>query len=244
VSRKQIIDPVNSLGLDIPAKLTPVSLALPKNLSYEEWASIGPKICRVRSFCTWALCDWLNFGEAKYGQTFSQAADATGLQPDYLAILKYVGSRVDACRRRESLSFSHHRLVAPLEPQEQDRLLSEAERHRWTRDDMHTAVRNFRNQIENLTSNSNGSRIERKQVSIPGGSYDSNNLSNGPDQLEPEIMCLNDIEARLRETFFTLDKEARLELIGLINSLLENLQREAEESCDDQGFDWRTGEQR
>jgi hypothetical protein len=227
MSRKQIIDPVNNSWLDISAKLTPVSLILPKNLSYEAWAEIGPKIGRVRKFYTWALCDWLNFGEVKYGQTFSQAVDAIGLQPDYLAILKYVGSRVDASRRRESLSFSHHRLIAPLEPQEQERFLSEAEKHRWTRDDMHAAVRNFRNQIGKVTSNSDGSGIEREEVCIPGRSCDSNNLSNAQDPLEPEIQCLKDIEARLRETFFTLEKESRLELIGFIHSLLENLQREA-----------------
>ena len=89
-----------------------------------------------------------------------------------------------------------------------------------------------------------GSGIEREQISIPGGNCDSNSLPNAPDPLEPEIMCRNDIEARLRETFFTLDKEARLELIGFIHSLLENLQREAEDSCDGQGFDWSSGEQR
>jgi hypothetical protein len=161
-----------------------------------------------------------------------------------LAILKYVGSRVDACRRRESLSFSHHRIVAPLEPEKQERLLSEAERHGWTRDDMQAAVRELKNQIETLTSNGDGSGIEREEISISGGNCVSNNLPNAPDPLEPKIMCLNDIEARLRETFFTLDKEARLELIGSIHSLLENLQREAEESYDEQGFDWGTGAQR
>jgi hypothetical protein len=208
MSRKQIIDPINNSWLDIPAKMTPVSLTLPKNLSYEAWSEIGPKIVRVRKFCTWALSDWLNFGEAKYGQTFSQAADATGLQPDYLAILKYVGSRVDTCRRRESLSFSHHRLVAPLEPEEQERFLSEAERHRWTRDDMHAEVRNFRNQIKNVTSNGNGSGIVREQISIPGGNCDSNSLPNAPDPLEPEIMCRNDIEARLGNLFHSRQRGA------------------------------------
>src|SRR6266545_5532764 len=146
---KRNLDRVNnSSWLDIPAKVTPVSLVLPANLTYDQWAEIGLKIARVKRFCSWALSDWLNFGSAKYGETFSQAADATGFQPDYLAIIKYVGANVDASRRREALSFSHHRLVASLEPEEQERFLSEAEKNGWTREDMAAAVREFKKQIE------------------------------------------------------------------------------------------------
>jgi hypothetical protein len=47
-------------------------LPLPKDLSYEKWAEIGPKIGRVRKFCTWALADWLCFGEFRFGETFPQ----------------------------------------------------------------------------------------------------------------------------------------------------------------------------
>jgi hypothetical protein len=129
---KANVDPINnSAWLDVPAKITPTSLTLPRKLTYDQWAVIGPRIARVRKFATWALCDWLNFGERKYGETFTQAAASTGLEPEYLRILKSVGGAVDPSRRRESLSFTHHRLVAPLDPDLQDKFLSQAEENEW-----------------------------------------------------------------------------------------------------------------
>src|SRR5262249_1051461 len=105
-------------------------------------------IARIKRFTTWALADWLNYGEKRYGETYAQAVDATGLQSDYLAIIKSVGAAVDASRRRESLSFTHHRLVASLEPQEQERFLAEAEKNGWSNEQLREAVRDFKGQIE------------------------------------------------------------------------------------------------
>jgi hypothetical protein len=43
-------------------------------------------------------------------------------------------------RRRETLSFSHHETVAALAPAEQDRLLGEADRQGWSRQELRAAV--------------------------------------------------------------------------------------------------------
>src|SRR5262245_52208701 len=68
-----IVDPVNnSTWLDSTAKVTTVSLILPKNITFQGWAAIGPKIARVKRFTTWALADWLNYGEANYGEMYAQ----------------------------------------------------------------------------------------------------------------------------------------------------------------------------
>src|SRR4030095_114986 len=125
-SKEIIIPDKNSAWLDIQAKITPVSLTLPKNLSYEQWAAIGPKISRIKRFTTWALSDWLNAGEQRWGEMYVQAEQATGFDPNYLAGVKSIGAAVDASRRRESLSFSHHRLVAPLQPEDQETFLRAA----------------------------------------------------------------------------------------------------------------------
>jgi hypothetical protein len=146
---KAIIDRVNnSAWLGVRAKMTPVSLTLPDNLSYEQWAEIGPRVAQVKRFTTWALSDWLNHGEQKWGEMYAQAVDATGFEPNYLCIVKSVGAAIDPSRRRESLSFSHHRLVAPLEPDEQTKLLDLAERNQWSRDQLAVAVQQFKKNIE------------------------------------------------------------------------------------------------
>jgi hypothetical protein len=140
---KPVLIPDKNSWLGVRAQMTPTSLTLPKDLSYEKWAEIGSKIGRVRKFCTWAISDWLNFGEAKYGETYTQAAALTDYAPEYLCILKHVGAKVDPARRRESLTFSHHKCVAMLEPEDQDRLLREAETNHWSRDELAEAVRGF-----------------------------------------------------------------------------------------------------
>jgi hypothetical protein len=131
--------------LDVPsAKITPCALILPKNMDFDVWAPLGPKVARLKRFCAWALGDWLSYGEIVYGETYSQACDTTGLNPEYLMILKSVASRIEPHRRRPALSFSHHKAVASLEPREQDRLLDAAEKNQWTREAISAAVREFK----------------------------------------------------------------------------------------------------
>jgi hypothetical protein len=141
---KPNLDLIKNHWLDVPAKITPTSLTLSKDLSYEKWAEIGLRITRVKRFTGWALADWLNFGERKYGQVYTQAVARTGFQADYLAILKHVAANVDPSRRRENLSFTHHRLVASLEPKDQERFLSDAEENDWSQEELREAVRDFK----------------------------------------------------------------------------------------------------
>ena len=59
---KAILDRVNSEWLGVPAKISPVSLTLPDDLTYDDWAEIRLRIARVKRFATWALSDWPNYG--------------------------------------------------------------------------------------------------------------------------------------------------------------------------------------
>jgi N6-adenosine-specific RNA methylase IME4 len=55
-----------------------------------------------------------------------------------------VASRVETSRRREVLSWSHHKEVAALEPAEQDAWLDRAEAEGWTRMDLRSAIKRGR----------------------------------------------------------------------------------------------------
>lgn len=105
----------------------PTHLLMPEGLSFEEWEEIGTKLRFVSDCISFALGDWLNYGERKYGQMYTQAIEATGLAAQTLANAKWVAGNVESSRRRENLPFSHHAEVAALPPKEQDRLLSAAE---------------------------------------------------------------------------------------------------------------------
>ena len=143
------LDLINkSAWLGIKAKVAPTSLTLPNDLAYDQWAEIGLRISRIKRFSNWALADWLNFGEKQFSETYAQGVAATGFQPDYLAIIKYVGAAVEPSRRRESLSFSHHRLVASLNPEAQDQFLREAEENDWSQDVLREAIKASKAHIE------------------------------------------------------------------------------------------------
>ncbi len=80
-----------------------------------DWLQVGETLKGLDRALPWMVGDWLNFGEQKYGETYSQGMDLTGLEYQTLANEKYVSSRFEISRRRESLSFSHHAEGA-LEP--------------------------------------------------------------------------------------------------------------------------------
>jgi len=147
--------------LGIPkAEVTLCSLRLPKDLPLETWAAMGTKLGQIHRTFRWWIADWIAGGEVIYGETYSQHSDSTGLQPEYLMILKYVASRIEPDRRKPDLSIGHHKVVAPLEPEEQDRFLAEAESRAWTRDQLAEAVRVFKAQIESPERIASDDRLE------------------------------------------------------------------------------------
>jgi hypothetical protein len=69
--------------------------------------------------------DWWNHGEARYGSR-CQSIEEWGGVFTYQAVADcaYVARRFESSRRREKLSFTHHREVAKLDPAEADKLLA------------------------------------------------------------------------------------------------------------------------
>ena len=55
--------------------------------------------------------------------------------------------RFEASRQREVLSFSHHETVAALAPAEQDRLLDEADREGWSRQELRAALHSTKRSV-------------------------------------------------------------------------------------------------
>jgi hypothetical protein len=88
-----------------------------------EWAAIGRRLGGISRCNQWWLGDWVRYGNAKFGEKYSRASKITGYDAQTLMNMVYVSSRIEISRRRESLSWSHHEAVAPLEPEQQNRWL-------------------------------------------------------------------------------------------------------------------------
>jgi hypothetical protein len=111
---------------------TSKGLRLRPKLPFEEWREIGVQIGAFGKAYQWALGDWWFYGEWEYGSMYEEAMEVTDLTYQALADLKYVAGRFEFSRRRESLSISHHREVAALSQEEQDRWLDAAVENGWS----------------------------------------------------------------------------------------------------------------
>jgi len=102
-------------------------LHLPEGISYEQWEKIGAGLQAIDHRIQWWVGDWLNFGERKFGEMYSQALEATDYEYDVLRHLKRVSQSIEFGRRRPVLSWSHHYEIAKLNPELQERFLDIAE---------------------------------------------------------------------------------------------------------------------
>lgn len=113
-----------------------------QDLSERSWERIGSNLRELSNSSAWWLADWLIFGETTYGwRRYREAIDRTGLDYQTLRNYAWVARRFEHSRRQESLSFAHHAEVARLSPPEQDYWLRQAERQRWSRNELRRAVR-------------------------------------------------------------------------------------------------------
>lgn len=107
-------------------------LRLPDNLAQDDWIAIGRKLRTMEQSVMWWIGDWLAYGERKYGETYQLAAEATGYNRNTLYIAKTVSESFDVLTRVNSLSWSVHRALSPLKPEDRLAALDEASRNGWT----------------------------------------------------------------------------------------------------------------
>jgi hypothetical protein len=119
-------------------------LYLPVDLTIEAWQRIGRQIFVISDSSAWWWGDWLIFGEERYPDRYRRAINETGLDYQTLRNYAWVARRFPMSRRRDKVSFQHHVVVAALPEDERDRLLSEAEKHRWSRNELRRRLRETR----------------------------------------------------------------------------------------------------
>lgn len=120
--------------LEESGAITATALLLTDHLlPYDTFEALGAFLGKVNRSCSFWIGDWLNFGEAVYGEKMAQAAEATGLAPQTLINRASVCRHIPPEGRKASLAFGIHAEVAYLNPEERDSWLAKAEREQWTR---------------------------------------------------------------------------------------------------------------
>lgn len=116
-----------------------------QDISEDEWRRMGERLGVIERAARWYIGDWLAYGEAKWGERYDLAMEVTGLSYSTLRDCKWVAEHVHLSRRRDILTWSHHREVAKLPAREQTQWLKRAEKgdgeKPWTRKELRREIR-------------------------------------------------------------------------------------------------------
>ena len=127
-------------------RLTSRGLLLCESISFDEWEQIGVALQRIAAMIQFAVGDWINYGERKWGERYAQAIEDIEAQYQTLRNWSYVAAQVPLSLRRDKLTYSHHAEVASLNASDQERFLIEAETQVWSVRELRQAIRSNDNQ--------------------------------------------------------------------------------------------------
>lgn len=126
-----------------PFQLTHTGVTLIRAPTFEEWTTAVGWVQGVEGVCQFWLGDLIAYGEATWGETYSQALEATAYAEKTLRNAVYVAKAIPPARRRplDRVSFGHHAEVASLPPAEQDAWLAQVEADHLTREGLRGRIR-------------------------------------------------------------------------------------------------------
>lgn len=110
-----------------PVRLSATSVNFLSRPTLEEWGNVMEFVERADNAVQWWVGDLINAGENMFGEEASQwFSDATWRR------WAWVCEKVQPALRRADLSFTHHEVIARLEPREQKHWLAQAAQHGWS----------------------------------------------------------------------------------------------------------------
>jgi hypothetical protein len=81
----------------------------------QDWIQAGRRFGTIARCSQWWIGDWLRFGNARWGEKYTEAARITGYDSGSLRNMASIASQFSLSLRSDKLSYSHHVLLAPLE---------------------------------------------------------------------------------------------------------------------------------
>jgi hypothetical protein len=155
---------------------SPVGLVIPEGLPVEDWQTLMSLLPRMGDAVRWALGDALNYGEARYGNKYTAAMDATGIKKETLIQYASLARRFETCTRVHVLSWSHHREVADLPITERGEWLLYAAENRLTTRALREAINAAEEEEKALAETAS------KRRALPASEQE-----DAPQEREPEF---------------------------------------------------------
>ena len=98
--------------------LKPNGLEIKENTPIDEWIKCGEALRKISGASQWWIGDWINFGERKYGEMYSQALEKTDYELHSLQNMAYTAKNIESSLRREDVPFSYYKQLASVEDKE------------------------------------------------------------------------------------------------------------------------------
>lgn len=116
--------------------LTSVGLTFIGSVTFDEWLGLMSTLVRMETAFQFAIGDALIYGESRFGEKYSQAMDVTGLSYQTLANLTWVSKHVPQSNRVDGISWTHHRVIASVDVEDQRGFLEMAKEKRMSAVDL------------------------------------------------------------------------------------------------------------
>lgn len=123
------MSPLANKNPDPCFNLIPHGLCFHAKPSFEEWLSVGSFLMQLGRSISFQLGDWLNYGQAMWGEKYTEGMALTGRAYQTLANYAYIASKVSHSEREPRLGHEHHAAVAKLAPSDQKQWLELAVLH-------------------------------------------------------------------------------------------------------------------
>lgn len=133
-----------------------------RDLEHTEWLATGRRLGAIGRCSQWWIGDWIRYGSSRWGEKYAEAARVTGYDVASLRNMAWVASRFSLSLRSDKLTWSHHVLLAPLDPDEQRFWLERAANERFSVADLRLELRALR------SSEHKGSPPEGHSQAQPG----------------------------------------------------------------------------
>lgn len=125
--------------------LTAASRTALEDMTFEQWAAYGIALCQLHEATPWEIGKWWNAGKP-YGDRVEEVRERLALKIETVRQYSWIASNVSI--RIDTLTFSHHALVASFKPKEQEHWLRRAAEGGWSVRDMRVALYRERKQAQ------------------------------------------------------------------------------------------------
>ena len=126
------------------ARVEKTAWIAPDGMDFVAWIADGRRLGAIGRCSQWWIGDWVRYGNSRWGEKYVEAARVTGYDVASLRNMAWVASRFESSLRSDTLTWSHHVLLAPLTEDEQRHWLERASQERFSVADLRIELRQAR----------------------------------------------------------------------------------------------------